>query len=182
MNLSTRFVPDPVHAATVGTPKRAALIENPAIGPAKAVELAMANLGEAVEAEKLQRADPNPQTPDKRQHFKAPFATGAVDVKLVWLPMDGESLRLCWSIELTSKVRGEMFRVLVDAQSGEVLVRHGLTEYLSDASYRVFTSDSPSPFSPGYPTPFAAPSRRWSRGTLADLQRPEHQRLAQRLD
>ena len=49
-----------------------------------------------------------------------------------------------------SRARGEMFRVLVDAQTGEVLLRRCLTSYLSDASYRVFTSDSPSPFSPGY--------------------------------
>src|SRR5204863_2045096 len=32
---------------------------------------------------------------------------------------------------------------------------HSLTDYISDASYRVFTSDSPSPFSPGNATPVA---------------------------
>jgi len=41
----------------------------------------------------------------------------------------------------------------VDAQTGEVTVRHCLTNYISDATYRVFTSDSPSPFSPGHATP-----------------------------
>ena len=49
--------------------------------------------------------------------------------------------------------RGETFRELIDSQTGEVLVRRCLTEYISDASYRVFGSDSPSPFSPGWPTP-----------------------------
>jgi hypothetical protein len=62
-------------------------------------------------------------------------------------------MRLCWQVELTSRARGEKFRVLVDARSGEVLLRHGLTVYVSPASYRVFTSDSPTPFSPGHPTP-----------------------------
>ena len=41
----------------------------------------------------------------------------------------------------------------LDAETGEPLVRHRLTEYLTDATYRVWTSDSPSPFSPGYSTP-----------------------------
>jgi len=72
--------------------------------------------------------------------------------KLLWLPMDAATLRLCWDVTLTVKSRGETFRVLVDAQTGEVLVRRCLTTYLSTASYRVFTSDSPSPFSPGWST------------------------------
>ena len=67
--------------------------------------------------------------------------------------MDAEKLRLCWDVILTSRARGEMFRVLVDAQTGEVLVRRCLTQYISDATYACFTSDSPSPFSPGHPTP-----------------------------
>src|SRR6185369_1827124 len=43
--------------------------------------------------------------------------------------------------------------ILVDAQNGAVLVRHCLTSYISEATYRVYLSDSPSPFSPGHPTP-----------------------------
>src|SRR6185436_13293554 len=50
----------------------------------------------------------------------------------------------------TSRSRGELFRMLVDLERGEVLVRHRLTYYLSEATYRVFTHDSPSPFSPGH--------------------------------
>ncbi|NOS69498.1 MAG: hypothetical protein HOP33_06155 [Verrucomicrobia bacterium] len=70
--------------------------------------------------------------------------------KLIWLPMDAATMRLCWDVMLTVSSCGEMFRLLVDAQTGEVLVRRCLTTYLSNASYRVFTSDSPSPFSPGW--------------------------------
>ena len=77
---------------------------------------------------------------------------GGVPVRLLWLPMDAATLRLCWDVTLTVKSRGETFRLLVDAQTGEVLVRRCLTTYLSNASYRVFTNDSPSPFSPGYST------------------------------
>jgi hypothetical protein len=46
-----------------------------------------------------------------------------------------------------------MFRMLVDAQTGEIWVRQCLTAYISNASYRVYTSDSPSPFSPGLSSP-----------------------------
>ncbi|MEJ5239079.1 MAG: M36 family metallopeptidase [Limisphaera sp.] len=44
----------------------------------------------------------------------------------------------------------------MDAESGEVLLRRQTTFFISDASYRVYTSDSPSPFTPGWPTPNAA--------------------------
>ena len=92
-------------------------------------------------------------SPEKSWKFNAPFLLGEGEAKLTWLPVDHEKLRLCWDIVLTSRSRREMFRVLVDAHSGEVLVRHRLTQYISDATYNVFTSDSPSPFSPGDSTP-----------------------------
>ena len=72
--------------------------------------------------------------------------------KLVWLPVDAATLRLCWDVMLTAQTRGETFRLLVDAETGEVWVRRCLTTYLSNATYNVFTSDSPTPFSPGWPT------------------------------
>lgn len=75
--------------------------------------------------------------------------------RLVWLPMDRDNLRLAWELYLTSRVMGERFQVLVDATTGETLVCKNLTRFISDASYNVYTSDSPSPFSPGWPTPNA---------------------------
>ena len=59
--------------------------------------------------------------------------------------------------------RREMFRVLVDVKTGAVLLRTSLTNDISNASYRVHADatnfkplDSPSPFSPGHPTPSSA--------------------------
>ena len=46
-----------------------------------------------------------------------------------------------------------MFCLLVDAGNGDVWLRRCLTRNLSDATYRVFASDSPSPFSPGHASP-----------------------------
>ena len=44
-----------------------------------------------------------------------------------------------------SRARGQMFLLLIDAQTGAPLLRHCLTEDISNASYRVFTSSGPAP-------------------------------------
>ena len=91
--------------------------------------------------------------PAQSQRFTAPGLRGEASAQLVWLPMSRDSLRLCWQVVFTPAVSGEMFLSLVDANTGEVLVRRGLTDYATAASFRVFTSDSPTPMSPGFPTP-----------------------------
>ncbi len=90
---------------------------------------------------------------DRHQTFKAASLKGTIDARLVWLPMDRNSLRLCWEIILTSRGRNEMFRLLIDARTGEALMRQSLTERISNASYRVFTMESPTPLMPAYSTP-----------------------------
>jgi hypothetical protein len=151
-NLSSKFVRDPAHAASRGAPNRSALA-TPALSAARASALAARNLGEDATAEAVIAIGEPAASPERSQKFRASFVLGEGEAKLTWLPLDPETLRLCWEVILTRRTRGEMYRVLVDAQSGEVLVRHCLTQYISDATYNVFTSDSPSPFSPGYSTP-----------------------------
>src|SRR6185295_13804873 len=73
--------------------------------------------------------------------------------QLVWLPMNRSSLRLAWELHVQNLTTRERFRILVDAKTGAILVRQGMTKNISDATYNVYTSDSPSPFSPGWPTP-----------------------------
>ncbi|MCG3150259.1 MAG: hypothetical protein PCFJNLEI_03740 [Verrucomicrobiae bacterium] len=68
--------------------------------------------------------------------------------RLVWLPAD--QLTLCWEVIVTGR---ETYRLVVDATTGKIWVRQCLTEYFTDATYRVFTADSPAPFSPGHTTP-----------------------------
>ncbi len=153
VSLSSHFVPDPERAARRGTPDRAALLAAPPVSARRAVVLAARNLGATLEDERVTAvAGPAPGA-ERRQRFQAAALKGASDARLVWLPMSQDALRLCWEVVLTSRARHEMFRVLVDAQTGEPLVRRGLTEHLSDATYRVFTGESPSPLSPGWPTP-----------------------------
>src|SRR5205823_2460275 len=73
--------------------------------------------------------------------------------ELVWLPLNANAMRLCWQVIVSSKSRGEMFLSMIDADTGEVIIRRCLTNYLTNSTYNVYTSDSPSPFSPGYQVP-----------------------------
>jgi hypothetical protein len=158
VNLSSQFVPDPESAADRGVTNRAALVAAPGISARQAVAIAARNVGEAVEESGItpvQKTTPATAAPnsEKRQEFKSAVFKGNAEAKLGWLPMDQNRMRLCWDVVLMSRTRGEMFRVLVDVQTGEPLLRRCLTDYLSEATYRVYTSDSPSPFSPGYTAP-----------------------------
>ncbi len=149
VNVSSRFLPDAKRAVDVGMPNRASVQAAPPISAQQAVALAAQNIGQDLRAGAVSAVDPAAVGAEKRQRFRAPALLGDTDARLVWLPMDRTQMRLCWEVLLTSRTRGEMFRVLIDAQTGEALVRHCLTEYISDATYRVYTSDSPSPYSPG---------------------------------
>ena len=67
--------------------------------------------------------------------------------------MDRAKLRLAWEVFITTAAHRESYQALVDSVTGEILVRRSLNRYVSDAAYNVYTSDSPSPFSPGHQTP-----------------------------
>lgn len=154
VNIASQFLPTVIQAANAGTPNRAALQAAPAISAAQAVVEAANNLGEPVALNQVVALDPQPDGLEKLQNFSAtPVLNGETKVHLTWLPLGRSSMRLCWQVLLTGRTRGEMFHVIVDAENGQVLVRRCLTAYLSNASYRVYTSDSPSPFSPSLPTP-----------------------------
>ncbi|HUR56834.1 MAG TPA: M36 family metallopeptidase, partial [Opitutaceae bacterium] len=151
VNVASRFMIDPALATRRNAGSRAALVNAPPITARAAVALAARQVGDELTAEAVTPLDPAQGT-DMRQRFQAVPLSDVV-VRYVWIPMDSTTVRLAWEVVLTSKARGEMFRIVVDAESGEAIVRHSLTEYISDATYRVFTSDSPSPFSPGHATP-----------------------------
>src|SRR5213075_1277596 len=67
--------------------------------------------------------------------------------------MSRTAMRLCWRVEISTRSAAELYSLLVDAATGEVLVRRCLTNYLTDATYNVFTQESPRPMLPGLPTP-----------------------------
>jgi uncharacterized repeat protein (TIGR01451 family) len=123
----------------------------PRLGAEEAVLRAAAEIGEFVALPEI-TAKGDGLGAERVQLFDAGGLPGEAEVRLVWLPMNPSSLRLCWQVEITRR-EGERFRVLIDVESGEALLRRCLTVYAMPASYRVFTSDSPSPFSPGHQEP-----------------------------
>ncbi len=153
VNIGSQFIPDPDKAASQGVTNRALLVSTPNVTAQEAVAISARNAGEGASIDQITPSGASDATPEKNARFTAPFLKGEADAKLIWLPMDRDTLRLCWDVTLMSRTRGEMYRVLVDAETGLVQIRRCLTDYLQDASYRVYTSDSPTPMSPGFPTP-----------------------------
>jgi hypothetical protein len=152
ISLSSGFVPDLERAANAGAPAPAARTA-PAIDARQAVANAAANLDQPVRIDEIKAFEAQPAGAERRQRFSAPSFNGEIEARLLWLPLSAERLQLCWEVVLTSRARGEAFRLLVNAQNGEIVLRRCLTVYASDATYRVFTSDSPTPLSPGLAAP-----------------------------
>jgi uncharacterized repeat protein (TIGR01451 family) len=152
VNVSSCFVKNPEAAATAGTPNRAATLAQPPIPARQAIALAARNTGENLTENDLAPAG-DAAGPSRHQKFRGPGLRGEATASLVWTPLDAGRMTLCWDVLVVPRSRGEGFRVIVDARTGEVWVRRCLTEYISDATYRVYPSDSPSPFSPGHSTP-----------------------------
>lgn len=161
ITISSLFVPEPEAAAQAGTPNRAQLLQAPPVNAAEAVSVGLRNLGEAgTPGEVVAVGSPGA---DGYTQFQTPRSAWA---RLVWLPMNRAALRLSWEVYVASPTTGERFLLLVDAQNGKVLVRRSLTHYLSDITFRVWTGDSPSPWTPGPNTPSAAQPATVSRALV----------------
>ena len=152
VSISSHFVPDAARAANVGTPGRATLTSSPLISVAEAVARAASNLGADLNVDALIPVS-QPQGAEKNQKFKSDRLRGEARAHLVWFALNKDSMRLCWRVQLTVRSRGELYSVLVDAETGEVVVRRCLTNYITDATYNVFTSESPAPMLPGLSIP-----------------------------
>ena len=150
ISLSSLFVPEPEGAADRGTANRQAKALAPPLGAEGALRIAAENLGEMIIASKSLAA---PAAKTLKQNFDLRPLPGEASASLVWLPLDGDTLRLCWEVELNRREFSERFRLVIDAETGVILVRRKLTVEASEVHYRVFTSDSPAPMSPGLATP-----------------------------
>ena len=147
VNISSQVVPDAAQAAAQGTPDYRELLAAPTVSAFKAVAVAGNDIGDRVSESSVRAVGPPAVGPEKRQTFKAALLTEA-SARLLWVPLSAEAMRPAWEVVMVSKARGEMYRLLVDAGTAEVLVRQSLTEYISEASYRVFTGESPTPMQP----------------------------------
>ena len=160
VTLGSHFMND----APKGAAKQIALITNPPLDAPKALAEVAQSLGGALDERKV-TPEAAKQGVDQAQRLNAPGFTDTT-AHLSWVPMDENTLRLAWEIETFSLTANEMFRVLVDAENGEVLVRQSLTTDISNATYRAFTSDSPTPFTPGHATPSSTQPTQVSRTLL----------------
>lgn len=156
VSVSHRLLSAPAAAAKISDEDRAALVAAPPIPAADALVRAAISIGESAEAGGVQALTERPEGPTQRQNFSASFVREEAIVELIWLPTDPSSVRLCWRVALTGMASGETFWIFADAQTGEVLLQRSLTVHASPASYRIFHSDSPTPWSPGDPTPSGA--------------------------
>lgn len=150
INVGSHLMADPEAAASDAN--RASLLAELPVTAEAAVAAAGQEVGERVTKASVRPSGPPAAEPDRKQTFRAAMLTDA-EAKLIWVPMDAATLRLAWDVTVSSRTRAEMYRVLVDATTADILVRQSLTAYLSEASYRVFTTESPTPFSPGHETP-----------------------------
>ncbi|HVV73726.1 MAG TPA: hypothetical protein VHI52_19835, partial [Verrucomicrobiae bacterium] len=152
VSLADHFVPNPANAAEAGTPNHAAVATQPSISASKALLSAAANIGSVVSDGSIQSVKA-PEGAEQKQTLKTDGLLGPAYAQLVWFPLDRDNLRLAWRVILNGKPQPDRYLVLVDAQNGEVLLRYSLTEHITPATYNVYTSDSPSPFSPSWPVP-----------------------------
>lgn len=151
-SVSSKFIADLEGAAERGIPNWAVKIAKLPISEQLAIVLAAKNLGNQL---RLEEVEPGVPALAGRPHKR--YRTGKHPrpalVKLVWLPISPTAMRLAWEVHLARDLDGDMYRLLVDAETGDVVLRHLRTFYLSEASYRVFTGPSPAPLSPAHPTP-----------------------------
>ena len=136
VSVASHFVSDAARTAQVAKQNRGARLT-----AADALRLAAENLSVALTPAEL-NSTAAAFGAEQKQAFTARGFVGECTAELVWFPMNKDELRLCWNVVLKPRARGETFRVLVDAASGDVLLRRCLTAYLTNSTYRVFTSDS----------------------------------------
>ncbi|MDH4475302.1 MAG: M36 family metallopeptidase, partial [Verrucomicrobiaceae bacterium] len=154
VTLSSHFLSDPAAAAQIPAQQRAALITQPMVDATRAVSLVAASLNDAVPADRVVPQG-SADGAERMQRFTAPGLSDTT-AKMTWMPMSSDELRLAWDVTVYSLARNEMFRSVVDAESGEVLYRTSLTADISDATYRVYADavskqpfDSPFSMTPG---------------------------------
>ncbi|HEX5220770.1 MAG TPA: M36 family metallopeptidase [Verrucomicrobiae bacterium] len=114
---------------------------------------AATNIGESEELASDLVVVAGPAGNVRRQKLVGAAIVGEAEASLVWLPMNRTTLRICWRIVLTGKTTGRLFQILVEASTGEILVRHCWTSSAVEATYQVFDKESPSPMLPGWSTP-----------------------------
>jgi len=146
-SLSSRFLPDLAAAADYGTPARVGIQSAPPISASQALLLAGQNIGAGLSPDRVVAAG------GPVEGYLLYRTPEQASVRLVWLPLHRSALRLAWEVLVTKPANQESFQLVIDAQTGQVHLRQNLTCHISDATYSVYDSYSPSPFGPSLQIP-----------------------------
>jgi hypothetical protein len=138
--------------ALAASPSAAAARVSGAISAARALSLAAGSVGSTVSEASAQTVRAAVGT-EQRQTLAAEGLAGPASAQLMWFPGTADRMRLAWRVILMPKGTFDRYMLVVDAETGELLLRRNLTKHAAEASYNVYTSDSPSPFTPGWVTP-----------------------------
>ena len=151
VNVSSQFLADP--AVAVANGQGPGWETHARLTPAQALGSACANVGLALPAGDLATRVDGPRGTELEQHWSGGILKGKAQLRLVWLPLGPDRARLAWEVFFMPRALSNLFRTVVDAETGAVLLRHNFTYDISDISLRVFTADSPTPMLPGSASP-----------------------------
>jgi hypothetical protein len=147
INISSTMLPRP--AGDFITPA-------PALSALDAIRAAAANVGITM------TVDPEPLAPPAGATQKQVWGPTPdfrpdepITSERIYFPRTRDDIRPAWAVLIPEIGIGNTYEMIVDATNGEILRRwNRLHEATTEpATYRVYTSDSPAPGSPGTPTP-----------------------------
>lgn len=149
INVASLLVPAPEAAVSRGS----SALSSEVISVNDAVVLVSHSLGGILQSGAVSLKAPE-EAGARILHLEARPEFSDLRAEKVWLPDTGNSLRLCWEVNGYSVRNGMYYRTLVDATTGELKVRHCLTEAAGTAAtYRVFTGGSAQPMRPSLTSP-----------------------------
>ncbi len=123
------------------------------VAPARALGIAARSLSVVLDEATLTVVAP-PEGGERVQKLSGPGWRRPARLALAWLPLDAQTLRLCWRVWWSEPSRSVGYEFFVDASTGELISRRNLTDHDSaPATYRVYTTESPTPMSPGFSNP-----------------------------
>ncbi|OYW29050.1 MAG: hypothetical protein B7Z47_05235, partial [Chthoniobacter sp. 12-60-6] len=125
VTLGSHFMGNPIHAAG----EQLKLVARPPVDAGDAMSSVARNLGGDLQKAEV-TSNSLVQGAEKAQKLTAPGYSDTT-AHLSWVPMNENTLRLAWQVETFSLQQNEMFRVLVDAEKGTVLVRQSITTDIS---------------------------------------------------
>lgn len=121
-----------------------------------AIRAAAANVGIAVTVDPTPASAASGKTMKQTWNNSADFrADEPITSELIYFPLTRTDIRPAWSVLIPEHGIGNTYEMMIDATNGQVLRRWNRLHFATTepASYRVYTSDSPAPMSPGPATP-----------------------------